>query len=175
MASVMSRLQAQPRGDDAKSFFKLLCNEETALHPAKPRACQCKWGSAAGWQIRLHWAMLKGMPTVFTEPFDALAGAGSSGAGSAAAAKVLLKLSSLCLEKWTAGASCWGYTVLDSAEKLRACRTSRAAAANAALLAPSMLGNRRLLHCSALELSYKLSQLQPCYLTTPMHVTTTPV
>lgn len=89
--------------------------------------------------------MIKGLPTVFTEPFDALAGAGSSGAGSAAAAKVLLNLSSLCFEKWTAGASCWGYTVLDSAEKHRACRASRAAAANAALLAPSMLGNRRLL------------------------------
>ena len=93
----------------------------------------------------MHLAMIKGLPTVFTEPFDALAGAGSSGAGSAAAAKVLLNLSSLCFEKWTAGASCWGYTVLDSAEKHRACRASRAAAANAALLAPSMLGNRRLL------------------------------
>jgi len=85
------------------------------------------------------------MPTVFTDPADAPLGAGSSGAGSAAAAKVLLNGSSLCFEKGTAGASCWGYTVLDIAEKHLDCRASRAAAAKAALLAPSMLGNRQVL------------------------------
>lgn len=98
-------------------------------------ACQRIRGSAARWRYGLLKQCVGGMPTVFTDPFDAV----GAGAGSAAAAKLLLKLSSPCFENWTAGASCWGYTVLDTAEKHRACRASRAAAAKAALLAPNML------------------------------------
>ena len=70
-------------------------------------------------------------------PFD-VAG---SGAGSAAAAKLLLKLSSPCFVNGTAGALSEGYTVL-SAEKHLDCRASLATAARATRLAPIILGNR---------------------------------
>ena len=77
-------------------------------------------------------------------PFD-VAG---SGAGSAAAAKLLLKLSSPCFVNGTAGALSEGYTAL-SAEKHLDCRASLATAAKAARLAPIILGNRAIgLLCS---------------------------
>lgn len=73
--------------------------------------------------------------TVFTVPFPAE----GTGAGSAAAAKLLANCSSFCLAEKTAGASWVGYTDRDTAELQRAWRASRAAAAKAALLAPNMI------------------------------------
>lgn len=73
--------------------------------------------------------------TVFTYPFPTA----GTGAGSAAAAKLLLNCSSFCLEQKTAGPSWLGYTDRDTTEKQRAWRASRAAAARAALRAPNMV------------------------------------
>ena len=73
--------------------------------------------------------------TVLTYPFPT----DGTGAGSAAAAKLLVNCSSFCLTQKTAGASWLGYMDRDTAEIHRAWRASRATAARAALLAPNML------------------------------------
>lgn len=91
-----------------------------------PTAIHKNIGSLAGWAMH-H--------TVFTYPFPT----DGTGAGSAAAAKLLVNCSSFCLAQKTAGASWLGYTDRDTAEIQRAWRASRAAAARAALLAPNML------------------------------------